>query len=42
MTGRGDLPLSGIKVLEFTHMVMGPTVGLVLADMGAEVIKERG
>jgi crotonobetainyl-CoA:carnitine CoA-transferase CaiB-like acyl-CoA transferase len=32
------LPLSGIKVLEFTHAVMGPTTGLLLADMGAEVI----
>jgi crotonobetainyl-CoA:carnitine CoA-transferase CaiB-like acyl-CoA transferase len=34
-----DLPLSGIKVIEFTHMVMGPTAGLVLADMGASVTK---
>lgn len=33
------LPLSGITVIEFTHMVMGPTVGLVLADLGAEVIR---
>jgi len=33
------LPLAGIRVIEFTHMVMGPTCGLVLADMGAEVIK---
>jgi len=33
------LPLAGIRVVEFTHMVMGPTCGLVLADMGAEVIK---
>jgi crotonobetainyl-CoA:carnitine CoA-transferase CaiB-like acyl-CoA transferase len=32
------LPLSHIKVLEFTHAVMGPTTGLLLADMGAEVI----
>lgn len=31
--------LSGIKVVEFTHMVMGPAAGLVLADLGAEVIK---
>jgi crotonobetainyl-CoA:carnitine CoA-transferase CaiB-like acyl-CoA transferase len=32
------LPLTKIKVLEFTHAVMGPTAGLMLADMGAEVI----
>ena len=34
-----NLPLAGLKVVEFTHMVMGPTCGMVLADMGAEVIK---
>jgi crotonobetainyl-CoA:carnitine CoA-transferase CaiB-like acyl-CoA transferase len=34
-----DLPLAGIRVVEFVHMVMGPTCGLVLADLGAEVIK---
>jgi crotonobetainyl-CoA:carnitine CoA-transferase CaiB-like acyl-CoA transferase len=32
-------PLAGIKVVEFTHMVMGPTAGVILADLGAEVIK---
>jgi len=32
-------PLNGIKVIEFSHMVMGPCAGLMLADMGAEVIK---
>lgn len=32
-------PLEGVRVVEFTHMVMGPTCGMVLADMGAEVIK---
>jgi len=34
-----QLPLAGIRVVEFAHMVMGPTCGLVLADLGAEVIK---
>jgi crotonobetainyl-CoA:carnitine CoA-transferase CaiB-like acyl-CoA transferase len=33
------LPYSGLRVVEFSHMVMGPTCGLVLADLGAEVIK---
>jgi crotonobetainyl-CoA:carnitine CoA-transferase CaiB-like acyl-CoA transferase len=32
-------PLSGIRVLEFSHMVMGPAVGGILAELGAEVIK---
>ena len=34
-----DLPYAGLRVVEFTHMVMGPTCGMVLADLGAEVIK---
>ena len=34
-----SLPLEGLRVIEFTHMVMGPTCGMVLADLGAEVIK---
>src|SRR5258705_11705316 len=34
-----QLPLAGIRVVEFSHMVMGPTCGLLLADLGAEVIK---
>ena len=33
------LPLQGVRVVEFAHMVMGPTCGLVLADLGADVIK---
>ena len=32
-------PLAGLKVLEFSHTVMGPTAGLVLAELGADVIK---
>jgi crotonobetainyl-CoA:carnitine CoA-transferase CaiB-like acyl-CoA transferase len=33
------LPLAGVTVIEFVHMVMGPSCGLVLADLGADVIK---
>jgi crotonobetainyl-CoA:carnitine CoA-transferase CaiB-like acyl-CoA transferase len=33
------LPLAGVRVVEFTHMVMGPTCGLILGDLGADVIK---
>lgn len=39
MPTSGRLPLTGIKVVEFTHMVMGPTAGVILADLGAQVIK---
>lgn len=34
-----QLPLSNIRVLEFSHAVLGPSCGVILADMGAEVIK---
>ena len=34
-----QLPLAGVRVVEFTHMVMGPTCGMILGDLGAEVIK---
>jgi crotonobetainyl-CoA:carnitine CoA-transferase CaiB-like acyl-CoA transferase len=34
-----DLPLAGLKIIEFTHMVMGPSIGLILADLGADVVK---
>ena len=37
--GSAPQPLQGLRVVEFTHMVMGPTCGMVLADLGAEVIK---
>lgn len=34
-----SLPLAGIRVVEFSHMVMGPTSGLILGDLGADVVK---
>ncbi|MBF5095195.1 CoA transferase [Azospirillum sp. INR13] len=34
-----NLPLAGIRVVEFSHMVMGPTCGMILGDLGADVIK---
>lgn len=34
-----SLPLDGVRVVEMTHMVMGPTCGMILAQLGAEVIK---
>jgi crotonobetainyl-CoA:carnitine CoA-transferase CaiB-like acyl-CoA transferase len=33
-----DAPLAGLRVVEFTHMIMGPSVGAILAGLGAEVI----
>jgi len=39
MKNKASLPYAGLQVVEFTHMVMGPTCGMVLADLGAEVIK---
>ena len=33
------MPLDGIRVIEFSHMVMGPSAGLLLADLGADVVK---
>lgn len=35
----GEALLAGIRVVEFTHMVMGPAVGAILAELGAEVVK---
>jgi crotonobetainyl-CoA:carnitine CoA-transferase CaiB-like acyl-CoA transferase len=34
-----NLPLTGVRVVEMTHMVMGPACGMILAQLGAEVIK---
>jgi crotonobetainyl-CoA:carnitine CoA-transferase CaiB-like acyl-CoA transferase len=39
MSAGQGLPLAGVRVIEFTHMVMGPAAGLILADLGADVIK---
>jgi len=36
---RAPAPLARLKVVEFTHMVMGPAVGAILAELGAEVIR---
>lgn len=36
---KNDLPLAGIRVIEMSHMVMGPSCGMVLSQLGAEVIK---
>ena len=32
-------PLNGIKVIDLTHMLAGPYAGMVIADLGAEVVK---
>src|SRR5579863_1267051 len=42
MAGDSDVtpdPLNGIRVLEFTQNIMGPSAGLILGDLGADVIK---
>lgn len=36
---QANLPLQGLKVIEFTHMVMGPAAGMILADLGAQCTK---
>ena len=38
-TKSSSLPLSGVRVVELSHMVMGPTCGMILGDLGADVIK---
>ena len=37
-TGGAPGPLKGLRVLEFSHTIMGPCAGLLLADMGADVV----
>jgi crotonobetainyl-CoA:carnitine CoA-transferase CaiB-like acyl-CoA transferase len=39
MAANNALPLAGVKVVEFTHMVMGPAAGLMLADLGADIVR---
>jgi crotonobetainyl-CoA:carnitine CoA-transferase CaiB-like acyl-CoA transferase len=39
MSGSTPLPLAGVRVLELSHYVAAPTAGLILADLGAEVVK---
>lgn len=39
MTIDSEGPLQELRVVEFSHMVMGPSAGLILADLGADVIK---
>ena len=38
-TPQAPAPLAGIRVLEFSHMIMGPSCGMILADLGADVVK---
>ncbi|MES2033475.1 MAG: CoA transferase [Pseudomonadota bacterium] len=39
MRTQAEAPLAGLRVVEFTHMVMGPSIGLILAELGADVVK---
>ena len=39
MTFAIEPPLKGLRVVELTHTILGPSCGMILADLGAEVIK---
>ena len=39
MTSPFEPPLKGVRVVELTHTILGPSCGMILADLGAEVIK---
>ena len=39
MTSPVEPPLKGIRVVELTHTILGPSCGMILGDLGAEVIK---
>ncbi len=39
MTSSFEPPLKGVRVVELTHTILGPSCGMILADLGAEVIK---
>jgi hypothetical protein len=42
MTAAAPLPLAGTRVVELTHMVMGPTCGMILGDLGAVLQRRQG
>src|ERR1041384_2588005 len=39
MTSTMEPPLKGIRVVELTHTILGPSCGMILGDLGAAVIK---